>query len=171
MPVPSNPEALVTARNAGLITVKDFEKLTNKTEDKSKEKDRQITQDKIRDEMSYLKSILIEKGLADFNSEIALELSNLLLRLAFKYLPVKVIWIEVEGKKIEFSRLTGNDIPVEIKVMRDAMNPILKMLDDDLGIHTKCNESVKKALEKLCKEPELESAQDWLLKEIKKHIS
>ncbi len=80
-PVPANPDALVSARAAGLISVKEYEALTRSDRPKTP------TQSEIKDEIDYLKT-LIER--ADFNADNLAALIDL-------------------GDAIR--RLTGADIP------------------------------------------------------------
>lgn len=70
LPVPSNPEALINARNAGLITVKDFTALT---ENKNKTI-HSVSQKELADEMDYVVAIIKEVGISHENEEIAMSL-------------------------------------------------------------------------------------------------
>jgi HK97 family phage prohead protease len=60
VPVPSNPEALITAREAGVITVKEFESITT-----HKKEPKKTTQALIKDEIDYLIKLIDEAGVCE----------------------------------------------------------------------------------------------------------
>lgn len=137
VPVPSNPEALVTARNAGVITVKEFEAIT-KTEDKPKSKDK-TPQVQIQDEIDYLSSLCDKNTLNPENMESAKALITKLLRL------------------------TGSDIPDEDKSpspIKRLVRPVMKALNEHHEAHNKCNDAVMKALKAMCDIPDSEPDED-----------
>ncbi len=138
VPVPSNPEALVTARNAGVITTKEFEAIT-KTEDKPKSKDK-TPQVQIKDEIDYLSELCDKNTLNPENIE------------STKALVAKLL------------RLTGSDIPDEdmkgAAPIKRLVRPIMKAMDAHHADHNKCHDGVMKALKAMCEMPDGEPEPD-----------
>ncbi len=72
VPVPAHPDALVTARGQGLITVKEFEMFSK----------RPPTQAEVRDEIDFLGMMIAESGIADgVTKENAIKLANTIWRI------------------------------------------------------------------------------------------
>jgi len=133
VPVPANAEALVTARDAGVITVKEFDtcedvwcKLINKPEEdevvivRATEDDpteNTYSQAQIGDELDYMKSIIEDFGLND---------DNLMLL-------------------VDIARIAGADIPDEIdkagavlsKKNKDDLNEAKRRIDSVITSATK----------------------------------
>ncbi len=132
VPVPSNPEALVTARNAGVITTKEFEAIT-KTEDKPKSKDKS-PQTEIKDEIDYLSELCDKNTLNPENIESANTLITKLLRL------------------------TGSDIPdKDMKgspPIKRLARKVVKAIDEHHMAHNKCNDTVMKYLKEMVDMPD-----------------
>ncbi len=85
VPIPSNPEALVSAREAGVISVKEFEHVTKPTGQKA------ISQASIADEVDYLLKMLSTAGINPENKK------------------------QLEVLMAEIMRLTGGDTPATDK--------------------------------------------------------
>jgi len=84
VPVPSNPEALINAWNSGVITAKEF-KAISKPEIRER---RNIRQTEIRDELDYVRTLVIENNLNTENTAITWDIVR--------------------------QRITGGDIPDDI---------------------------------------------------------
>ncbi len=162
VPVPSNPEALVTARSQGLITVKEFNKVKKsvivpipESEEPQDHKPKEVSQSEIKDELDYIIS-LIKAG--DLNDE------NKLL-------------VKTLGETIGV--LQGTTIPVDIKSpIRSLVEPVIKMMDSHHAAHEKWYAGCKAALDAMCEMPEgevevpqQETFEEYVQKIINKKIS
>ena len=119
VPVPSNPDALVSAREAGVITVKQFETITNEpapldVQGFVRSHPKVVGQEEIKDEFDYCLS-LIKGELSENNKSL----------------------LETMGTEIK--RITGSDIPVSNKSYAD----IISALDDHHKSHNKVYKDCK----------------------------
>ena len=132
VPVPSNPEALITARNEGVITTKEFEFVTLPVEHKqNKDKTPQV---EIKDEIDYLNSLCDKNTLNPENVESAKALITKLMRL------------------------TGSDIPDEdtkgAAPIKRLARKVVKAIDEHHMAHNKCNDTVMKYLKDMVDMPD-----------------
>ena len=145
VPVPSNPDALVTARDNKVITIKEFNTLTqNKivfddirnaeivdmTEQMEGKKP--FSQTEIKDELDFCLAILKESTLDESNIKLANDLFT------------------------ELKRFTGNDIPVEIKTatirsIKDGCDTVLKTLSSHHEAHQKCYDIMQACINTMVK--------------------
>ena len=114
-PVPANPSALISAREAGLITVKEFNSWkptewpelleTDEMKDKRLQADKQktITQSDIADEIDYLELMIKEAGLNSETKKLFMNLFQAVDDMELIDLPAMV------------KRISGPDTPVIIK--------------------------------------------------------
>ncbi len=146
VPVPTNPDALVTARKAGLISVKEFEFVT-KVERKEP---KAISQAAIKDEFDYVMTLIKAGDLNDDNKKLVEELAK------------------------SISALQGATIPVDIKSpIRSMVKPVIKLLDSHHAAHLACYLGCKSALDAMCETPEDNkdfSPLDYLKEEIKRQM-
>jgi len=148
VPVPSNPEALISARNAGLISVKEFKQAKSRWKEQEGKGPQKFSQDEIRDEFDFMNMILAEATLNEENTAFALAL-----------IP-------------KIKRLTGSDIPEDIKApaaIRSAIAPVIKALAAHHEAHNKCHDTVMKALNDMCQE-EHEEEQDGISEELARQL-
>ena len=117
VPVPSNPDAIVSARDAGIITAKQFAMLN--PEQKTEEKPRTSSQEEIKDELDYVIELI---KLDNFNDDNKVLLKTMHTELT--------------------KRFPGADIPVSNKAYGD----IISALDEHHKSHNKCYKDCKDAL-------------------------
>jgi len=119
VPVPSNPDAIVSARDAGVITAKQFDMLSPPLDIQSfvRSHPKSVSQEEIKDELDYCLS-LISGELNEENKSI------------------------IKNMGIEIKRITGGDIPVSNKAYGD----IIFALDEHHKAHNKVYKDCKDAL-------------------------
>ena len=121
VPVPSNPDAIVSARDAGVITVKQFEMLTDKPKTAS--------QGEIKDELDYVIELI---KLDNFNDDNRVLLKGIHDELIKRY----------PGADIPVSNKAYGDIISALDEHHKGHNTVYKACKDALSsILTACNDT------------------------------
>ena len=134
VPVPSNPDAIVSARNAGVITAKQFDMLNpikdaiatapivEITRAEVLSKPHTASQEEIKDELDYVIELIKLDNFNDANKSLLKTMHSELTK-----------------------RFPGNDIPVSNKAYGD----IISALDEHHKSHNKCYKDCKDALSQI----------------------
>lgn len=190
VPVPANPEALVTARNAGVISLKEFDFMTKPvikenlttqkilpTPNSGESQDAFIARcmgnDTMNSEYTDQKQRAAicysqwrdKKGReprATSQDELRdeIEYTLSLIKLVGISEPMKEKSMELSN---EIKRLTGNDIPEVIATKaayRASMAAVIKALNDHHDDHNKCHAGVMKMIDRLCEDDERDKPED-----------
>jgi HK97 family phage prohead protease len=128
VPVPANPEALIQARDASVISLKEyglavkaFAAPTTEVHD-----EKTISQNQVKDEMDYLLTLCKTVTLNDESKSVAKVLAS------------------------ELKRLIGDDTPITYKsAIRGMVEPIMKALTDHHDAHEACFKLCKDGLDAL----------------------
>lgn len=132
VPVPANPEALISARDQGLITVKEFEAFSSvgwvsSTDNKGPEPEQIIealpvehitSQRSVKDELDYMIGIISGSGLAEDTIPLAWKLVETICAKAGSDIPVNIL------AKVGAVLNSKNK-----KALKDAQNLIQTVLD------------------------------------------
>lgn len=159
VPVPSNPDALATAREAGVITVKEFQRVTQ-IGDSIDEFREAVANAPIVD---LTKPVITRQDILNFvrsrpkspsQEEIKDELDYVITLLKGELNAENKVTVCLLAEEIQ--RITGSDIPVQIK-QKPNVTAILEALDAHHKSHSKIYKMCKEAL---CELPNGEVPQD-----------